>query len=143
MIATLFTVLFCLFGTWKEVSCNPGRPVIPDNQDAARIFSIAEANRNTTADGYLSLEEMGDIFHNFDINDDQCIDETEFIAHWTNLKLGDLDAAIRLFHHADTDRDGCIEKDPDYSRLFYYFDRDGDGKISEMEFKRVWYGLSA
>jgi hypothetical protein len=57
--------------------------------------------------------------------DDQCIDETEFIAHWTNLKLGDLDAAIRLFHHADTDRDGCIEKDPDYSRLFYYFDRDG------------------
>jgi hypothetical protein len=59
---------------------------------------------------------------------DQCIDKTEFKTHWDDLNLGDDDAADRLFLHADTDRDGCIQRDPDYSRLFYYFDR--DGKIS-------------
>ncbi|XP_045199761.1 uncharacterized protein LOC123554010 [Mercenaria mercenaria] len=143
MSPAIIIVSLCLLGVWTGVRSNPGRPVIPHNQNAARIFSIAEANRNTTADGFLSIEEMGDIFQNFDMNGNQCIDQTEFIAHWNNLKLGELNEAITLFHHADTDRDGCIERDPDYSRLFYYFDRDADGKISEMEFKQVWYGLSA
>ncbi|XP_052224122.1 uncharacterized protein LOC127839775 [Dreissena polymorpha] len=70
------------------------------------------------------------------------IDETEFIAHWTLLKLGDLEHAVTLFHRADTDRNGEISKNPDFARLFYYFDRDGDHKIAESEFLAVWYSLS-
>ena len=52
------------------------------------------------------------------------VDETEFIARWTLLSLGDLEHAVTLFHRADTDNDGSISQDPDYKRLFYYFDRD-------------------
>jgi hypothetical protein len=66
-IILIYMYMF-LITNYLSVRCNPGRPDIQDSHNASRIFSIAEANRNTTADGYLSLEEMGDIFHNFDIN---------------------------------------------------------------------------
>ena len=54
------------------------------------------------------------------------IDETEFVAHWTSLNLGDLEHAITLFHRADTDKNGQISKNPDFARLFYYFDRNSE-----------------
>ncbi|WAR31273.1 hypothetical protein MAR_033815 [Mya arenaria] len=60
---------------------------------------------------------MADIFSKFDMNGDGEIDETEFIAHWTLLHLGDLEHAVTLFHRADTDKDGAISRDPDYTRL--------------------------
>lgn len=103
--------LLCLSGSWTGVLGNPGRPAIPDDPNAAKIFQVAEQQRTTAPDGFLSVEEMAEIFKNFDMNGDQCIDLAEFVSHWKSLHLGDLDAAVTLFHHADTDRDGCIEKD--------------------------------
>ncbi|KAL4218583.1 hypothetical protein ACF0H5_021173 [Mactra antiquata] len=126
-----------------RVYCNPGRPSIPVDPNAANIFQTAETQSNSPPDGFLSETEMNEIFVHFDMNGDQCIDMTEFIAHWTGLNLGELDKAVRLFHHADTDTTGCIQQIPDFSRLFYYFDRDGDKRISEEEFQTVWFTLSA
>ena len=60
----------------------------------------------------------------YDSTGDGNVDETEFVAHWTTLNLGDLQHAITLFHRADTDKDGNISRVPDFARLFYYFDRD-------------------
>ena len=45
------------------------------------------------------------------------------MAHWTSLNLGDLEHAITLFHRVDTNRDGQISQEPDFARVFYYFDR--------------------
>ncbi|KAL4218582.1 hypothetical protein ACF0H5_021172 [Mactra antiquata] len=133
--------LICLLALIVGSEMHPSRPTIPDDPKARAIFMIAEMNR--TADGFLTKDEMSDIFIKFDLNGDGIIDETEFIAHWTLLSLGDLDHAVTLFHRADTDRDGRISKNPDYSHLFYYFDRDMDGKISEAEFVSVWFSLSS
>ncbi|XP_060594017.1 insoluble matrix shell protein 5-like isoform X1 [Ruditapes philippinarum] len=131
-----------LVAVWlSSVQCHPGRPVIPDDPLARAIFMVAETNR--TPDGFLTVDEMSDIFMKFDINGDGIVDETEFIAHWSILHLGDLDHAITLFHRADTNKDGRISREPDYTRLFYYFDRDMDGKISEAEFVNVWFSLSS
>jgi len=133
--------LTCLAVIIIGVSCHPTRPGIPDDPKARLIFQTAEANRTT--DGFLTEVEMSDIFTRFDLNLDGNVDETEFVAHWTTLDLGDLNSAITLFHRADTDRNGSISKVPDFSRLFYYFDRDSDGKISEGEFVTVWFSLSS
>ncbi|KAH3797949.1 uncharacterized protein LOC127838141 [Dreissena polymorpha] len=137
-------VAYCLalglFVLIMGIHSHPERPNIPVDPVAQAIFQTAEANR--TPDGFLTQEEMTEIFQRFDMNADGNIDETEFIAHWTLLKLGDLEHAVTLFHRADTDRNGEISKNPDFARLFYYFDRDGDHKIAESEFLAVWYSLS-
>lgn len=140
MWTTALAVILCLARLWFGAESHPGRPTIPDDPVARAIFMVAEANRTT--DGFLTADEMSDIFLKFDINGDGAVDETEFIAHWTLLNLGDLQHAVTLFHRADTNKDGRISRDPDYSRLFYYFDRDYDGKISEAEFVSVWFSLS-
>jgi hypothetical protein len=50
----------------NSVQCHPGRPVIPDDPLARAIFMVAETNR--TPDGFLTVDEMSDIFMKFDIN---------------------------------------------------------------------------
>lgn len=49
-----------------SAECHPGRPTIPDDPVARAIFMVAEANRTT--DGFLTADEMSDIFVKFDIN---------------------------------------------------------------------------
>ncbi|XP_062580618.1 uncharacterized protein LOC134242532 [Saccostrea cucullata] len=116
-----------------------GRPVV-DSPEARAIFAAAERNR--TPDGFLTKLELDDIFQTFDHNVDGIVDEQEFIYIWRSRHLGDISHAITLFHHADTDRDDVISKVPDLTRVFYYFDRDQDGKVSEEEFVEVWLSLS-
>ncbi|XP_052787747.1 uncharacterized protein LOC128222712 [Mya arenaria] len=140
MTTTQVLSVLCVLTLALSVLSNPGRPEIPDDPVARHIFLTAEANR--TIDGFLTEDEMADIFSKFDLNGDGEIDETEFIAHWTLLHLGDLEHAVTLFHRMDTDKDGAISRNPDFVRLFYYFDRDVDDKISEAEFITVWFSLS-
>ncbi|KAK3088638.1 hypothetical protein FSP39_021691, partial [Pinctada imbricata] len=117
-----------------------GNPGLPDSPIAHKVFAAAERNR--TQDGYLTHDEMNDIFKTFDNNNDGLVDEQEFIYVWKDRHLGELSHAVTLFHHADTDRDDFISKTPDLERVFYYFDRDQDGRVSEQEFVLIWVSLS-
>merc|ERR1712228_603649 len=127
-LVTISLILCC--------SGHPSRPALPDSPEAHALFAAAERNR--TQDGFLTKDEIDDIFQTFDNNSDGEVDEQEFIFIWKDRHLGDLTHAITLFHHADTDRNDFITQIPDMTRLFYYFDRDQDGKVSEEEFVQIW-----
>jgi len=50
------------------------------------------------------------------------ISEDEFLVVWQEKTLGTAGNARTLFHHADTDNNGVLTKNPDLNRVFYYFD---------------------
>ncbi|KAL3882847.1 hypothetical protein ACJMK2_029151 [Sinanodonta woodiana] len=134
--------MFSMIIPWfYSVIAHPERPPIPDDPNARHLFQLADMNR--TADGYLTEAEVDDIFTQFDIDGDNRVNEAEFVKHWTDLNLGQNVSALVLFTRADTDGDGHISRNPDMGRIFYYFDRDGDHKVSLPEFVTVWYSLSS
>lgn len=72
----------CLVVNYKDVSVykyffitsiysHPARPALPDSPEARLIFNAAERNR--TPDGFITRDEMQDIFHVFDENGLCCI----------------------------------------------------------------------
>ncbi|MCI3325473.1 EF-hand domain-containing protein [Escherichia coli] len=90
----------------------------------------------------MTRQEFGEIFEDFDTNDDGLVYHAEFMAEWRRMELGDAMSAIVLFNRTDTDGDGIITSDPDLDRVFVLFDLDGDHLVSEPEFVIVWTSLS-
>ncbi|KAJ8300664.1 hypothetical protein KUTeg_022183 [Tegillarca granosa] len=123
-----------------SIYSHPARPSLPDSPEARLIFNAAERNR--TPDGFITRDEMQDIFHVFDENGDGLVDQTEMVDIWRSRQLGNTSHALTLFQNIDTDGDSFITEVPDISRTFIYFDRNEDGKISEEEFVIVWTSLS-
>ncbi|XP_033732420.1 insoluble matrix shell protein 5-like [Pecten maximus] len=133
ILLTACAVLCCVFS-------HPERPALPDSPEARELFRLAEQNR--TSDGFLTKAEVYDVFTDFDINMDGSIDETEFLTVWKAKDLGTPESGMTLFHHADTDRDDVLSITPDMDRVFYYFDRNQDAKVSQAEFVTVWVEMS-
>ncbi|XP_064617077.1 uncharacterized protein LOC135481076 [Liolophura sinensis] len=110
-----------------------------DSAVARTLFVLADENM----DGVLSFAELHGVFKAFDLNNDNRVDEHEFISDWTSRGLGDVWEALTLFKNLDTDKNGAITEDPDLFRVQTYFDRDGDGKIIQSEFVIQWVKLSS
>jgi len=135
----LFVLLTAtLFGC---VLCHPERPSLIDPGKARELFHLAEGNV-TNPNGLMDAAEVAEIFSLFDLDGDNQVERGEFIQEWTDKGLGSLVSANYLFSRADTDQDGAITSSPDMGRVFHYFDLNGDGDVSEMEFVVVWSSLS-
>ncbi|KAK7094738.1 uncharacterized protein [Littorina saxatilis] len=141
MISLRFALVL-LAGTFLGcVLSHPERPALLDPAKARELFALAQGN-GTAKDGVLSTAEVEAIFANFDMDGDSQVRRQEFVNVWTHKGLGDIVSANFLFARADTDSDGTISASPDLSRVFKYFDLNGDGTVSEMEFVVVWSSLS-
>ncbi|OWF52600.1 uncharacterized protein LOC110447575 [Mizuhopecten yessoensis] len=140
MIETRFSHLLITCAVLCGVLCHPGRPALPDSPEARKLFRLAEQNR--TNDGFLTKAEVDDIFTDFDLDMDGSVEETEFLKVWAEKHLGTPESGRTLFHHADTDGDDTLSLTPDLARVFYYFDRNQDTKVSQAEFVTVWVEMS-
>ncbi|XP_046331980.2 calfumirin-1-like isoform X1 [Haliotis rufescens] len=139
VMMSLFFLGVCLFVA--EVAGHPGRPPLWNLNEARNLFHLAEAS-STVRDGVLTKTEVQQIFTAFDGNGDGRVTETEFTTYWQTKKLGNLQAAVYMFHRADTDNNGVLTVTPDLDRVFGYFDTDTNGKVSEAEFAVVWSSLT-
>ncbi|XP_067660666.1 uncharacterized protein [Haliotis asinina] len=137
---TPFFLCACLFVA--GVAGHPARPPLWDLNKARQLFQLAEKNNGVT-DGVLTKTEVVRIFTAFDGNGDGRVTETEFTAYWQKKNLGDLQAAVYMFHRADTDNNGVLTVTPDLDRVFSYFDTDSNTKVSEAEFAVVWSSLTS
>ncbi|XP_046566591.1 probable calcium-binding protein CML10 isoform X2 [Haliotis rubra] len=137
---TLFLLGACIFVA--GVVGHPARPPLLDLNKARHLFQLAEKNNGVT-DGVLTKTEVVRIFTAFDGNGDGRVTETEFTGYWQKENLGDLQAAVYLFHRADTDNNGVLTVTPDLDRVFSYFDTDTNAKVTEAEFAVVWSSLTS
>ncbi|KAK3598825.1 hypothetical protein CHS0354_007431 [Potamilus streckersoni] len=137
MKSGMFFLLFCIFA---GIHSHPGRPAIPHDSNAHSLFQAVEGNN--TAVGYITENRVHEIFAKFDSNGDGHVNEQEFLQQWKILNLGREDHASFLFQQVDTDRDGQLSQIPDISRIYSFFDRDGDHRVSEDEFLMIWYSIS-
>ncbi|KAL3882789.1 hypothetical protein ACJMK2_029152 [Sinanodonta woodiana] len=136
MKADMFFLLFCIF---TGIHSNPGKPTIPDDSNVRKLFQAVEGN--STA-GYITEDRVHELFFQFDLNGDGHVSEQEFLKEWSILNLGREDHASFLFQQVDTDRDGQLSQNPDISRVYSFFDTNGDHRVSEDEFLTIWYSIS-
>ncbi|KAL5013079.1 hypothetical protein ScPMuIL_011630 [Solemya velum] len=132
-------VLAGFYATFISIRSHPARPPLPSPKNATELFRLAESRGNHT--GYLTLNEVDDIYHVFDENNDGNVTEVEFVHGWVGRGLGTNSSAYKMFENADTDHNSVITM-LDISRIFTYFDRNYDGHISLIEFIIVWTSLA-
>lgn len=53
---------------------------------------------------------------------DNLMERTEFIQEWLRLGFGTALSASALFDHADTNSDGILSSNPDFGRIYTFFD---------------------
>ncbi|XP_060071211.1 uncharacterized protein LOC132551119 [Ylistrum balloti] len=140
MIGTKGYILLVACAVLCGVLSHPDRPALPDSPEARELFRLAEQNR--TNDGFLTEAEVDDIFTDFDLDMDGDVNEAEFLQVWKDKHLGTPESGMTLFRHADTDQNDVLSRTPDMSRVFYYFDRNQDSRVSQAEFVTVWIEMS-
>merc|ERR1712098_68713 len=119
---------------------HPTRPAMLNPTKARELFALVVGSAPSRL---LSQVQVTEVFTTFDIDGDQRVSRPEFLTVWKTKGLGDDISANYIFGRADTNRDGFIDVSPDLDRVFQYFDLNGDGTVSEMEFVVEWVALSS
>ncbi|KAL8598169.1 hypothetical protein ACOMHN_043240 [Nucella lapillus] len=135
----VFLVGMTLGGVWSH----PERPPLLDSGRARQLFNLVESHSASPGDGRLGKNEVDRVFEEFDLDGDGRVEPGEFGVEFERRGLGSRDRARLLFQRVDTDHDGVISRFPDIGRVFQFFDIDGDGAITEMEFVIIWSSMSS
>ncbi|KAK7095462.1 uncharacterized protein [Littorina saxatilis] len=94
-----------------------------------QLFGRADVNHN----GRFDLQDLGNVFQEYDTDGDNEVTKTEFITRFANNSNFLLPVARGLFFDLDMDKNGQLEA-RDTQLYFDKIDHNDDGQVDHQEF---------